>query len=46
MHILRQAEKFREVYDNEWTSAFEDLYNKYIDERETIDMLAEVIKVQ
>lgn len=34
------------MYDNEWTEAFEDLHNKYLDETETIDMLAEIVKVE
>lgn len=33
------------MYDNEWTDAFEDLHRKVLDERETVDMLAEIVKV-
>jgi len=42
---LPQAEKFRQVYDNEWTDAFEDLHKKVLDEKETVSMLSEIVKV-
>ena len=39
------AEQFRQLYDDEWTRAFEDLDEKFKKEEEIIDLLAGIIKV-
>ena len=41
------AEKFSELYDNEWTEAYMDLtQNQKLDERKTIDMLYDLVLVR
>lgn len=42
----RIAEKFSELYDNEWTDAFEALTSQYhMSEREAVDTLLRILKV-
>lgn len=42
----RIAEKFSELYDNEWTDAFEALTSQYhMSEREAVDLLLRILKV-
>lgn len=42
----RIAEKFSELYDNEWTDAFEALTSQYhMSEREAVDLLFRILKV-
>ncbi|XP_062589739.1 uncharacterized protein LOC134251332 [Saccostrea cucullata] len=38
------AEKFSELYDNQWTDAFEELDNTYNNEEETIQVLLKILK--
>lgn len=41
----RIAEKFSELYDNEWTDAFEALTSQYhMSEREAVDLLLRILK--
>lgn len=49
MHILNyhiQAEKFRMIYDDEWTPAFETLEKQKLSNEKILDCLAEVVKVR
>ena len=40
------AEKFSELYDNEWTDAFEALTSQYhMSEKEAVDTLLRILKV-
>lgn len=40
------AEKFSELYDNEWTDAFEALTSQYhMSEKEAVDNLLRILKV-
>ncbi|XP_061184924.1 rootletin-like [Saccostrea echinata] len=38
------TEKFSELYDNQWTDAFEELNNTYNNEEETIQVLLKILK--
>lgn len=39
------AEKFSELYDNQWTDAFEELDNTFNNEEETIQALLKILQV-
>ena len=41
----RLAESFSQLYDDEWTHAYEDLQRKIKSERDVIETLAKVLKV-
>ena len=41
----RLAESFSQLYDDEWTHAYEDLQRKIKSERDVIDKLANILKV-
>ena len=39
------AERYQEIYDNEWTDAFETLDTVYNDEEKTISILKNILMV-
>lgn len=41
----RLAEMYQELYDNEWTNAYEVFENHFKDERKIIDILLQMLKV-
>ena len=42
----RLVECFKQLYDDEWTHAFEDLERTRMSERNVIEMLAKILKVK
>lgn len=39
------SERFSELYDNNWTDAMESLDEHNFDEKESLDMLLEIVEV-
>lgn len=39
------AEKYQEIYDNQWTVAFEKVEEEFHDERKSISILKELLEV-
>jgi hypothetical protein len=43
--VFQNMERFSELYDNHWTDAMEALDEHNFDEKESIDMLVEIVEV-